>query len=178
VRVALFAGAVIVVVACGGSETHVATVTVPAPSVLPTVTAEPAPPPMPTYGEVGPAAPEVLAPSKVTLVHFFASWCMPCTKSLPQLDAVYRRHAGRVAVIAVGEDDDEADMRSFVSQIGVVYTVLWDSAKAKASRWRVNTMPVTYVVDKHGALRFTHAGYREGDAETLEKEAATLLAEM
>jgi cytochrome c biogenesis protein CcmG/thiol:disulfide interchange protein DsbE len=122
-------------------------------------------------------APDVLAAGKVTVVHFFASWCTPCAKSMPELDALYKRHSGAAAVFAIGEDDDEPSMRAFVARLGVTYTVRWDGTKAQAGRWHVNAMPSTYVVDKHGAVRFTHAGYTTGDGATLETEVAALIAE-
>lgn len=169
----------VVLVACGGAQTPTPTVTVVV-APLPVVTqAAVAPPPPSTTNDVGygaTAAPEVFAPGKVTIVHFFASWCMPCTKAMPELDALYQRHHGHVAMIGIGEDDDESSMRAFVAHVGVVFTVLWDSAKGRASRWRPSTMPTTYVIDARGALRFTHAGYHDGDADTLESEVKGLLA--
>jgi thiol-disulfide isomerase/thioredoxin len=161
-------------VACGGTKAP-ATVTVePLP---PHVTTDAPPLVQPTIPPNADAAPEVLAPGKVTLVHFFASWCMPCAKAMPDLDAIYTAHHGHVAVIGVGEDDDEPEMRAFVAQLRTTYTVLWDSAKSKASRWRLTVMPTTFVIDKHGALRFTHAGYADGARDTIETEVQSLLAE-
>jgi cytochrome c biogenesis protein CcmG/thiol:disulfide interchange protein DsbE len=171
-------GVLLLFAACGAQPTP-ATVTVAPPVVTSATPEEPPVGTLQTFAERAdvPAAPEVLAAGKVTVVHFFASWCFPCKKSLPDLDALYKLHGGRVAVVAIGEDDDEADMRSFVTSAGVVYTVLWDSAKAKATRWHPSAMPTTYVVDKRGGIRFTHVGYRDEDAKTLEGEVAGLLAE-
>ena len=125
----------------------------------------------------GDTAPEVLAPGKVTVVHFFASWCAPCKKSIPEIDALYTKHAGRVAAVGIGEDDEERSMREFVALSHASFTILWDSAQAKATRWKPATMPTTFVVDKHGMLRFTHAGYQDGVDATLETEVRSLLAE-
>jgi cytochrome c biogenesis protein CcmG/thiol:disulfide interchange protein DsbE len=167
-----------VLAAACGAPAPVATVTVAAPTaaltVAPVETALSQPQPDPTASE---AAPEVLAPGKVTIVHFFASWCVPCAKAMPELDALYADHRGRVAVVGIGEDDDESDMRAFISQHGVTFTVLWDAAKAKASRWHPTAMPSTYVIDKRGQLRFTHLGYHDGAAETLAAEVRKLVQE-
>ena len=157
--------------ACGAQPTP-ATVTVAPPVVTSATPEEPPVSTLQAFAERAdvPAAPEVLAAGKVTIVHFFASWCAPCKKSMPELDALYADHRGRVAVVGIGEDDDESDMRAFISQHGVTFTVLWDAAKAKASRWHPTAMPSTYVIDKRGQLRFTHLGYRDEDAKTLEGE--------
>lgn len=162
--------------ACGAPARPV-TVTVPPPESSAAVPVTPVAA-APTEDERSSTiAPEIFASGKVTLVHFFASWCAPCAKSMPELDALYKKHGGRVAVVAIGEDDDESDMRAYVSQLGVMFTVLFDAAKAKATRWRPQTMPTTFVVDARGGVRFTHAGYRDGDADTLEAEVTRLLAE-
>lgn len=164
-------------VACGGAPAP-ATVTVQPVAASAHVESDaPAPLAQPTTAPNADTAPEVLAPGKVTVVHFFASWCAPCAKAMPELDGIYTAHRGRVAVIGVGEDDEEPDMRAFVAQLPTTYTVLWDSAKSKASRWRVNAMPTTFIIDKRGALRFTHLGYADGARDTSETEVRSLLAE-
>ncbi len=161
-RVALAFVAFVAFAACGSPAPHPATVTVqPLPS-----------PPVVATAEV------VHAPaSKVGIVHFFASWCAPCWREMPALQAISDRHAGEVDVTAIGEDDDEADMRSFVTQLKITYTVLWDSSKSKASKWKVDTMPMTFVIDKAGTTRFTHQGYRDDDKAALESEVTALLGE-
>ena len=133
--------------------------------------------PQATATPKGDTAPEVLAPGKVTIVTFFASWCFPCKKSIPEIDALYAKHSGRVAAIGIGEDDDESDMRAYVAVLHPSFTMLFDSAKAKAGRWKPTTMPTTYIVDKHGMLRFTHAGYHDGEDATFETEVQSLVAE-
>ncbi len=169
---------VLALVACGSPGPPPTVTVLPLATVAATETVVPPPsPPTHDVAAGASAAPEILAPGKVTLVHFFASWCTPCVKSMPDLEVIYKRHGGRVAIVAFGEDDDEGDMRRFVAQVGVVFTVLWDGAKARAMRWRPSTMPATYVVDKRGSTRFTHAGYRDGDGDTLEAEVESLLAE-
>ncbi len=151
-----------------------------------TVTVEPLPTPSSTASTTASiaitetpqnAAPEVLMPGRVTIVHFFASWCLPCTKAMPALDALATKLSSRVAVIGIGEDEEEPDMRAFVRQIGVRFSTQWDDGKKKATLWHTNMMPTTFIVDRHGALRFTHAGFHDDDGAVIEKEARTLADE-
>ena len=162
------------VVACGSPEQPKTVTVQPLPTTPAPQESTALPQSTPPKGDT---APEVLASGKVTVVHFFASWCAPCKKSIPEIDALYAKHAGRVAAIGIDEDDERADMDAFVASTRASFTVLFDSAKAKASRWKPTTMPTTYVVDKHGMLRYTHAGYHDGEAATLETEVQSLLAE-
>jgi thiol-disulfide isomerase/thioredoxin len=167
----------IVLVACGSPEQPKSVTVQPLPATPVAPDTSQAALPQPTATPKGDTAPEVLAPGKVTVVHFFASWCAPCAKAIPELDALYAKHTGRVATVGIGEDDDESDMRAFVANTHASFTMLFDSAKSKASRWKPTTMPTTYIVDKHGMLRYTHAGYHDGEASTLETEVQALLAE-
>ena len=150
--------AFVLLVACGSPEPAKSVTVQPLPTTpAPQETSQTALS-QPTATPKGDTAPEVLAPGKVTVVHFFASWCAPCAKAIPELDALYAKHTGRVAAVGIGEDDDETDMRAFVAHTHASFTMLWDSAKSKASRWKPQTMPTTYVVDKHGMLLISCKG--------------------
>ena len=160
------------VAACASHEPPTVTV-----APLPTPSGEPAPVaerPAPPKGD---AAPEILVPGKITIVHFFASWCAPCRKSLPELDAIASRHKSGVAVVGIGEDDEVADIHAFVARLGIHFATLEDVDRKHAGTWKPATMPATFVVDRRGALRFTHAGYHDDDALTLEREVTALAAE-
>ncbi len=140
---------------------------------LPTVTAT-VPTAVIDAGPPAERAPEILAPGKITVVHFFASWCAPCAKSLPQLGAMNDRFAGRVKLIAIGEDDEEPPMRAFVQQSGTSASIIWDEKKLHAMHWKVSMMPSTFVVDEHGSVRFTHPGYHAEDAAEIDSELSGL----
>ena len=143
----------------------------PLPSPPPT---ESAPPARPTTHA---RAPEVLAPGRVTVVTFFATWCAPCERSLPELEKIFAAHGGQVAVFGIDEDDEENGVREFVAEAGVSFPTKWDVDKAKAGLWKPATMPSTYVVDKHGGMRFVHAGYQDGDEAAIAREVDALAAE-
>ena len=158
-------------VACGGSR--------PPPTV--TVAPLPAPPPAetatPAVATTHPRAPEVLAPGQVTVVTFFATWCVPCKRSLPELEKIFVGRGRQVAVFGIDEDDEENGVREFVAYAGVTFPTKWDEDKSRAGLWKPETMPSTYVVDKHGGMRFVHAGYREGDDAAIAREVDALVAE-
>jgi len=156
--------------ACGGGAAPAPqAVTLPAP---PVASEAPIPERAPEEPK-GEAAPEVLARDRVTVVHFFASWCYPCKKSVPELAAIASRHPG-VTVMGFAEDDDEGGARAFIASLAATFPFEWDARREHAGKWKPATMPTTYVIDRRGAVRFTHAGYRDGDAVQLEAEVRAL----
>lgn len=165
-----------IVLACGAPAQKPTTITVeplPTPQATATMSGTITMPQTPPAN----AAPEVLVPGRVTIVHFFASWCLPCAKEMPALDALAAKLSARVAIIAFGEDDDVSDMHAFAQKLGVHFNVIWDGDKTKATLWHPSSMPTTFIVDRHGALRFTHAGFHDDDGAEIEKEARLLLDE-
>jgi thiol-disulfide isomerase/thioredoxin len=63
----------------------------------------------------------------VTLVAFWASWCKPCTKELPQLDKLAAaEHDPRVAIVAVDLDHERADAERFLAANHLTLPVVFD----------------------------------------------------
>jgi cytochrome c biogenesis protein CcmG, thiol:disulfide interchange protein DsbE len=91
---------------------------------------------------------------KVVLVNFWATWCAPCRREMPVLDAFYRRYRGQgLELIGVSVDfaRDSAKMRKAAAAVSY--------PTAMAGDLRVNGfgppdgVPVTYVIDAEGVVR-------------------------
>ncbi|PWK87535.1 TlpA family protein disulfide reductase [Fulvimonas soli] len=58
------------------------------------------------------------------IVNFWATWCVPCIKEMPDISAYVQKHRDKVAAIGLAYDDsDPADIRAFVAQHPVAYPV-------------------------------------------------------
>jgi thiol-disulfide isomerase/thioredoxin len=157
--------------------------------VAPDSPSEPAPaPPAPTIAAESPGAlafalPGLnsetarLRPAVVNVVAFGASWCTPCKLLYPVLDSLHRRRGIDVNVVLLQEDDDRASAAGYVSQLAIAAAAAWDQDGTVAKAWKLDILPAVYVVDKHGKIRFRHAGYDPGLEETLERETRELAAE-
>lgn len=132
-------------------------------------------------GEVNARAPLMgpelqAAKGSVLVFHIWASWCEPCKKTMPQLQALYARYKDRgLAVVALSVDDDEPDALAFTKAVRVTFPTPWDGSHAIVEKWKPTTMPTTYVVDRAGIVRFIHHGFHEGDTKTLESELSDYL---
>ena len=113
---------------------------------------------------------------RVVVVHFWATWCAPCNKSFPALQALYVKYNDRgLEVAAIAVDDEKGGVANFAKQHGVTFPVAWDEGHKVTEQWKVQSMPSTMLVDKAGNLVATHSGWHDGEEAELEKELAGLL---
>ncbi len=100
---------------------------------------------------------------KVVVVKFFAKYCEPCKRTLPAAKALAESRSD-VVVIGVAEDESEADVRAMVAEYGLGFPVVHDQGNVVAGRYRVRELPVSFVVDPRGAIRWVGgADQAEGD---------------
>lgn len=117
---------------------------------------------------------------KVVYVDFWASWCLPCLRSLPQINGLYEQYRDRgFEVVAITIDDPVEDASEFLEDLEVplAYSVVLDATAEVMDQYRVVGMPTSFLIDREGVIRKVHKGFREGDTELLEQALVPLLAE-
>ncbi|MGA7077387.1 MAG: TlpA disulfide reductase family protein [Terriglobales bacterium] len=89
---------------------------------------------------------------KVILVNFWATWCPPCRKKMPDLDALYGRFSAKGFVV-LGISDEEADKVSpFIRDHKVSFPVLLDPGRKVHEALAVEGIPKSFVYDREGKL--------------------------
>jgi len=117
-----------------------------------------------------------IAPGKVVLVDFWATWCVPCKKSFPKLQELYAKYRSRgLEVVGVSVDEERTGIAEFARREGAKFPVGWDDGKAVSAQYRPESMPSSYVVGRDGIVKHVHRGYHEGDEAVIEREIAALL---
>jgi thiol-disulfide isomerase/thioredoxin len=115
---------------------------------------------------------------KVVFIDFWASWCAPCQKSMPLFDAMAKEFpADRFQLIGVNVDKDPGAAKKALAKRPVSYPIVSDPSGSLPGRYGVETMPMAYLVDGDGAIRYVHKGFREGDVEKLREHIEKLIAE-
>ena len=114
---------------------------------------------------------------KVAIVDFWATWCGPCKQSFPKLEEIAKQNTGKVQVVGISVDDKSDGVADFAKSNGATFPIGWDDGHTIANRWKVDSMPTTYILDSSGKVRFIHAGYHDGEADVIAKELATLTSE-
>lgn len=90
-----------------------------------------------------------LAPGKVTVIDFWATWCKPCIVALPRLERLQREHPD-IEVLLINLDDAPA-ARALFDRAGYTMPLLADDGDVSA-RYNVTTIPHTVVIDRDGTV--------------------------
>lgn len=136
--------------------------------------------------EIGEAAPELIVTEldgqvfdlaklkgRVVLVNYWATWCAPCKKDIPKLDAFYRRyHARNLAMIGISVDrpSDLPKVRKVVASL--TYPVAMLKGITVDGFGKPEGVPITWIIDGDGKVRDTMIEVRD---ELLNKLVVPLL---
>lgn len=116
---------------------------------------------------------------KVTYVDFWASWCAPCKKAFPVIDALYQKHKDSgFQVLAVSVDSNAKAMQRFLDQSKPSFAIAHDPKQKLVADTGLEKMPTSYLVDQNGTIRYVHEGWGGNEtAAELEMHILELLKE-
>ncbi len=89
---------------------------------------------------------------KVVLVNFWATWCPPCRKEMPDLETLYNRFKDQGLVVLAVSDEDSSKVKPFISERKVTFPVLFDPGREVNRLFQVEGIPKSFVYDRQGKL--------------------------
>jgi cytochrome c biogenesis protein CcmG/thiol:disulfide interchange protein DsbE len=140
--------------------------------------------------EEGDRAPSFAAPSltgegtvelekyrgKVVYLDFWASWCGPCLKAIPEIEEMRSEFpADQFQILAVNLDQKEKKALRFLEKNPIGYPSASDPKGRLPGQFGVDTMPTSYLIDADGVIRYVHRGFSRGDGSRLREEIRALL---
>jgi thiol-disulfide isomerase/thioredoxin len=100
------------------------------------------------------------------VVSFWAAWCAPCRKELPEVAAIVEKWNSeasprdRVVLVAVNQGDDPSSLSMFLEDTRLRSArFAFDRGGDASERWKVRALPTTVFVDRNGNVRDTQEGY-------------------
>lgn len=103
---------------------------------------------------------------RVVLVNFWGTWCEPCKREMPALQAAHEQLGPQgLTVVGVNLTDDEISqgqtldaIRAFVDQFGVTYPNVLDVEGSVTNDYRIFPLPTSFFIDGEGQIRYVHIG--------------------
>lgn len=98
---------------------------------------------------------EVVGKSDYVLVDFWASWCGPCRRSMPEMKALYDKLGGKLQIVGVSLDQDKDQWVNAIQTLGLNWLHMsdlqgWQSAPAEL--YGISAIPATVLINKEGII--------------------------
>jgi peroxiredoxin len=98
---------------------------------------------------------------KIIILNFWATWCAPCLKEIPDLIELQNRYGSLgLQIIGIAIDEEES-VRKFVKKIGINYPVMASESAGELSSLygnKIGGLPFTAVIDRSGIITDTVTG--------------------
>lgn len=99
---------------------------------------------------------------KVVVVNFWATWCEPCREEMPSLQRLRARMSGKpLEVLTVNYGEWPQRIEPYMKKEKIELTVLLDTQKEAARDWNAGGLPITFLVDAKGDVRYWVFGERD-----------------
>lgn len=116
---------------------------------------------------------------KLTVIDFWASWCKPCLKAMPKLEALRQKYSTQgVVLISINADGPRsiAKVAPLVKSLGLNSSILIDLDREVMSDLDIYQLPTLLIVNDQNNIVYRHEGYVEGDEQEVERHIKVLLA--
>jgi thiol-disulfide isomerase/thioredoxin len=116
---------------------------------------------------------------RVVLVNFWATWCAPCLEEMPSIERLRRSFdARRFAVVAVNVGEGAAKAAAFAEKMELGgFNVLLDREMKASKAWGARVLPMTFIVDAGGKVRYSYRGAIDWSRPDVRAEIARLIVQ-
>jgi thiol-disulfide isomerase/thioredoxin len=113
---------------------------------------------------------EKLKGEKLTVIDFWATWCKPCVKAIPELNTIYDQYKDKgVSFIGINCDGPRsvAKVGPMSQSLQIKYPVLLDIDVTVKTQLNLSAFPTLIIVDSKGKIVWIHEGFTSGDEKEI-----------
>ena len=97
---------------------------------------------------------------KVVWINFWATWCGPCRRELPDIARLAAEFGGDdLVVLAVNQEQSATVARDFWEELGLDLPILLDSGREVSDQYRLRGLPDNFFIDREGVLQSFQLGF-------------------
>lgn len=99
---------------------------------------------------------------KALLLNFWATWCPYCREERPSLNTLYRDFKEKgLVVVAVSTDRSPEKVKEYLKSVPLDFVILHDNKKEVSSLYGIYSLPVSFLIDRDGIVRYKSMGMRD-----------------
>ena len=96
---------------------------------------------------------------KIVIIDFWATWCPPCRRGIPDLVDIQKKYAEKVVIIGISLDTEtKPDVVPFMKQFGINYPIVYGNMEVVQAYGNVQSIPTSFIVDQKGQIVDMHIG--------------------
>ena len=90
---------------------------------------------------------------KPVYLNFWATWCPPCVKELPHIQANYDQYKDRIHFLAISVDSEQEAPAQFISSKGYTFTVGYGNEREISRAYNIEAIPASYIIGTDGTIK-------------------------
>ncbi|MEL6989300.1 MAG: TlpA disulfide reductase family protein, partial [Bacteroidota bacterium] len=115
---------------------------------------------------------------KITVISFWATWCLPCKKELDAIAEIYPEwqedYDMELVAITIDNARGLSKVKPMVEEKGWEFEILSDAGENLKRALNFQTIPQTFLINQKGEIVYSHSGYAPGDEFELEDKIKKL----
>ncbi len=102
---------------------------------------------------------------KPVLLNFWATWCPPCRKEIPDLQKFHEQYGDKIVLLGINWGEDTEEVKRFLKRYGATYPTLMDEKGKFFVLYQLTGLPTSFWIDEQGIIRGVWLGAMK--AETM-----------
>ncbi|WP_379129083.1 redoxin domain-containing protein [Paenibacillus sp. sgz500958] len=96
---------------------------------------------------------------KAIVLNFWGSWCTPCVKEMPALQAQWEKWRDKgVVVVGINVGEDQMTVENFIADMDIDFPILMDPNRSAVRSYGISPMPTTFFINSIGRVDSIHIG--------------------
>ena len=97
---------------------------------------------------------------KIVILDFWATWCPPCRKSIPDLISIQKEYKNDLVIIGISLDQPstQGELQPFIESYGINYPVVLGTLEVVEAYGNIQAIPTSFTIDGEGKIINKHVG--------------------